>query len=257
MSHYYDKKGNPRHFEAKNGKPTTLREARKFDLYPSVTTIGQVRAKPALINWLQEQAALEAVSVENIAAYEAADFDAKVAWARNVIAQAREKTFAKADEGSAIHDALECWVTGQDAAIGEYLPICHAVDDLLKEHTGAGRSGDWNAEISFTNTELGYAGKCDLYNDKWVIDFKTKDGDVTDAKAYPDQAEQLAAYAYGLGVPNARLANIFISRDDGSVSFYEHKDPQAWNRFYHTLLLWQVVNKFGPLYEATLPKEAA
>ena len=84
------------------------------------------------------------------------------------------------------------------------------------------------------------------------MDFKTKDGDVTGTRGFPDQAEQLAAYAHGLKVPNARLANIFISRDDGSVSFYEYKKPaptEAWDRFYYTLQLWQVVNKFGPLYE--------
>jgi len=51
MGHWYDGEGNPRHFEGKDGKGTTLREARKLDLYPSVTTIGQVKYKFGLEKW--------------------------------------------------------------------------------------------------------------------------------------------------------------------------------------------------------------
>jgi len=48
MSQFYDKHGEPRHFEGKDGKRTTLREARKLNPFPSVTTINQIIAKPAL-----------------------------------------------------------------------------------------------------------------------------------------------------------------------------------------------------------------
>jgi len=36
MGHWYDKDGNPRHIT--NGRATTLRDARKHNLVPSVST---------------------------------------------------------------------------------------------------------------------------------------------------------------------------------------------------------------------------
>ena len=72
-------------------------------------------------------------------------------------------------------------------------------------------------------------------------------------RGWPEQAEQLAAYAHGLGYPNARLANVFISREDPTeVVWHEHKDDMAWERFRHTLMLWQVSKKFGPYYESLI-----
>lgn len=272
MSHYYRQDGSPAHFEAKGGKPTTLREARKLDLYPSVTTVGQVRAKPPLITWLQRQAAFEAWEwTQNNTPPEC--FSPNDDWANALIASAREKTFAKADDGSDIHAVLEVYFGGGEAheecvrVFGDDAPLalklCQRVEAVIADNCGA---REWVAEASFCNTELGYAGKCDLHSPArlapWVLDFKSKDGSVQGVRGYQDQDEQLAAYAYGFGIPNARRANVFISRDrdlwgtDEGVSFFEHTDDNAWNRFYHTLLLWQVCNKFGPLYERSLEAAA-
>ena len=51
QTHWYDQKGAPAYtVKAKDGsdRPTTLRDARKMNLAPSVTTILKVAAKPAL-----------------------------------------------------------------------------------------------------------------------------------------------------------------------------------------------------------------
>ena len=56
--HWYDRQGNPMYTViGKNGKErnTTLRDARTMNLVPSVTTILNVAAKPALNVWLQRQ----------------------------------------------------------------------------------------------------------------------------------------------------------------------------------------------------------
>ena len=56
-NHWYTRDGVPRYTViGKNGKErnTTLRDARTENLVPSVTTVLNVMAKPALIPWLQE-----------------------------------------------------------------------------------------------------------------------------------------------------------------------------------------------------------
>ena len=59
--HWYDRNGTPAYSViAKNGvpRPTTLRDARKLNLVPSVTTILNVAAKPALEAWKLNQICL-------------------------------------------------------------------------------------------------------------------------------------------------------------------------------------------------------
>jgi len=56
--HWYTKDGEPAYtIERADGKGfrnTTLRDAKKLGLLPSVTTILGVAAKPGLQNWLQQ-----------------------------------------------------------------------------------------------------------------------------------------------------------------------------------------------------------
>ena len=215
-----------------------------------MTTVGQVVAKFALTNWLQEQAALTAVeSIEFIAAYEAAEFGAeKIAWARTVVAASREKTMAKADAGTDIHDTLEFFQQNMDCK-HEDETMCAAVRMCIEANTGLDFFEDFKAETRFCDTEHGFAGMCDLHNEAWIIDYKSKDTVDKKTRGFPEQAEQLAAYANGLGYPDARLANVFISRSDPSqVVWFEHKDDLAWERFRHALMLWSVSKKFGPYY---------
>ena len=51
--HYYTRDGSPAY--TTNGRGTTLRDARKLGLKPSVTTILQVVDKAALTSWLVRQ----------------------------------------------------------------------------------------------------------------------------------------------------------------------------------------------------------
>ena len=64
--HWYDRQGNPMYTViGKNGKErnTTLRDARTMNLVPSVTTILNVAAKPALNVWLQRQVLMAALTL--------------------------------------------------------------------------------------------------------------------------------------------------------------------------------------------------
>lgn len=241
MSHWYDTTGEPRHFEGKDGKATTLREARKLELYPSVTTVLGIVDKYNLNLWMQREVAK--IAAEHAMSGYYAVYDDE--FANEVIKAHRETVAAKADDGTDIHGILESYFSG-DLVDSEHMELCQRVNGLIVENTGR---EDWIAEQRFCDTELGYAGMCDLHNDAWVIDFKTRDTVSDKDRGWPEQACQLAAYAHGLGVPDARIANVFIGRDDGNVCFYEHKDDTAWLRFLKALELWQVTKKYGPLYE--------
>jgi hypothetical protein len=259
MGHWYDKDGEPRHHEGKNGGDTTLREARKLELYPSVTTIAGVRHKEGLVRWLQEQAALAAGMKAIADGLEGIDIDKSFAWA--AIADAREQVEEKSDKGTEIHDLLEKFHDNPFDLTEDEQKLCYAIVDAIKNHTGLSLFDHFTPEARFCDTDLGYAGMCDLHTpvgtkvEEWVLDYKTKDEVTNKTRGYDEQAEQLVAYSHGLGIPQARVANLFIPRepdDEGNyfIKFYEHKNTEsAWQRFKHTLMLWQVLKKYGPYYE--------
>jgi hypothetical protein len=262
VSHWYRAKdGSAAHFEGKDGKDTTLRDARRLlkagdPIYPSVTTVLNVKDKPGLTQWLQEEAAMMAAhtAVHDMLVWgnDETNLDIRFSriWAKAVIMKTREKTFAKADAGTDIHDILEQFMLGNDVA-PEHMKMCNAVHMCLMENCG---EQDWVMEERFAS-ELGYGGMCDLHSQEWVVDYKTKDEVDDKTRGWPEQAEQLAAYANGLGVPHARLANLFVSRtppaegEPWGVKFFEHKDEYAWNRFKATLALWQISKKYGKAFD--------
>ena len=254
MSHWYDKDGNPRHFEGKDGKGTTLREARKLDLVPSVTTILGLLNKPALTAWIARECVgfahdnpYHEWSMQNAPPEPKNTFGAYFSdYAKWVVQKQREQTQAKADAGSEIHDALENW----PKVDGRFNPLGLSVEDIIMDETGL-CINDFVPERSFSDPNF-FAGMIDLSNDELVIDYKTKDGDVSKERSWPEQQMQLHAYDRGRG---RRLANIFISRDpelwgtDKGVKFVEvPNDPIIYQKFLTLVKFWQLDKKYGPHY---------
>jgi hypothetical protein len=256
VAHYYRQDGSPAHFEGKDGRATTLREARKLSLYPSVTTLENILDKPGLNKWKIDQ------HLETAAA-NAYENDVSVEeWRKSVRAETRERLDKAPDLGSSIHDALERFSNGE--SVSEHADAVSRVDILVHEHTGM-RLEDFIAEQSFVHP-LGFGGCVDLHiadirmlmdnwdrHEDWVIDYKTsgKGGDdFTKQKlAWPNHCRQLAAYREGLGLPHARVANVFISTVDDSVLFVEwpeEKVAHGWSVFQGIVELWQRINKFKP-----------
>jgi hypothetical protein len=65
-NHWYTREGAPQYtVEAAKGgqRNTTLRDARKMNLVPSVTTVLNVAAKPALLAWMQQQVLFAALTL--------------------------------------------------------------------------------------------------------------------------------------------------------------------------------------------------
>lgn len=246
--HWYDVNGVPRYtIVGANGKEraTTLRDARKDGLLPSVTTVLSVIDKPQLTAWKVRQGILAALTLPRLPEEPEPDY------LRRIMDDSQQQAQNAADEGTRIHDAIECDFLGR-AYPERYQPHVAAVMAKVAElFPGV---VDWIAERSFAHPS-GYGGKVDLHSPTTgiVIDYKGKDGDFTDGKrlAY-DQHWQLAAYQNGLGLKRAPCANLFVSRTHpGKVA--SHVWPsgdieEGLNVFLCALSLWKSLKGYDPSF---------
>ena len=237
-NHWYTRDGVPMYtVEAKDGsqRSTTLRDARKLDLVPSVTTVLGMAAKPALIAWMQQQVLMAALTLPR-----AAD-EGEDEYIKRIIRDSKEEGRAAADKGTEIHESIQGFF--EDKGYGKYPKETAVTAAKLHEKYG---QQDWIAERAFSH-ELGFGGKCDLHSLNGggiVVDIKTKDfSDPDSVVGYDEHMMQLAAYRVGLGVPEAACANIFVSRSvPGLAVIYEWTEEElqkGWAMFTHLLNFWQ------------------
>lgn len=239
MSHWYDAEGKACHFMiGANGKErdTTLRDARKLNLFPSVTEILNVAAKPALTNWLVEQAMMAALTLPKNEGESLDDFK------KRATKDSKEQALQARELGSAIHNDIELLYLGKE-------PLCHhdiAVRTQAKIAEYTGITEGWEAERTFS-TPLGYGGMIDLsHKDGWIVDYKTKDfHDPKKAVAYDEHGMQLSAYAHGVGMPDARKINVFVSTTADLVVIHEW-ESDYFDRFECLLKYWQLSKGYKP-----------
>lgn len=198
----------------KNGKEraTTLRDARKLNLFPSVTTIMSVQDKPMLTQWLINQL-LEHCVKHPYSPYEHIVEEYK----RLALVAMRKGGREAAERGTEIHNKLEKYFTiknnyEDDAGCINDKDWCYISNSLYTINEAFGLGG-WIPEATFANR--GFAGCVDLHHPSKhiIIDFKTKDKeDINDVEQYDDHKMQLAAYQAGLKMPsNTRMFNLFIN----------------------------------------------
>jgi hypothetical protein len=241
-SHWYTREGQPKYtVEAKNGnlRNTTLADARKLSLVPSVTTIIGCAAKPGLEAWKLNQMMLASMTLPR------APDEAEELYVQRVIKDSKEHARAAAQRGTEVHTALESWYEG--VMVADMVDYQMGTGKAVKEAFG---EPNWHSEKSFCH-ELGFGGKLDLHTedgDGIVIDFKTKE--FTDPKkvdAFDEHLMQLAAYRIGLNLPKARCANVFVSvTEPGLVVVKEWEQEElerGWVMFESLLNYWQAKNK--------------
>ena len=241
-NHWYTLDGAPMYTViGSNGRerPTTLRDARKLNLVPSVTTVLNLVAKPALVAWMQRQVLLSALTLPKRPDESEDDYLSRI------MDDSKEQGRAAADAGTEIHASVQSFFEGE-AYRPEHDPHVEATRKSLVEHFG---HQTWIAERSFSH-ELGFGGKCDLHCEAAIVDIKTKEfTDPEKVVAYDDHVMQLAAYRVGLGYPNARCANIFVSRSiPGLVKMIEWSEEdiqRGWRMFCLLLELWKEKTRFG------------
>ena len=250
--HWYAQDGSPAYeIEGKTGlRPTTLRDARKLNLSPSVTTIIRCADAPALNNWKQRQILMAALTLPKI---EGEDTET---YAQRIVRDSQEQANTARDIGTAIHGAIEKWLNWEPCDPTYGLHVTGA-GDALKTWCG---TDALRPERSFCHP-LGFGGKCDVYKKPslgldechpgYVVDFKSKDftGDKL-PDVYENHSMQLAAYREGFGMPDARGAIIYVSTSVPGLTHLVEIDQEelarGWNMFCALLTYWQNKNRYFP-----------
>jgi hypothetical protein len=221
--HWYTRAGEPCYtvLDAKGkDRPTTLRDARKRNLVPSVTGIIGLAAKPGLELWKANQLMLAALTLPRRADEPEKD------WLGRVKADAGEQAARARDRGEAIHGAIEAHFRGEPPA-DEYLLHVRGVLEVLAQHCGA---QEWLPEKSFAFD--GFGGKVDLHSHEWVLDYKSKEFDESSLpEIYEEHPMQLAAYALGLGrYPRARTGIVWVSASEPGLVVLDEIRPEELAR---------------------------
>jgi hypothetical protein len=200
-AHWYRRDGEALHFvESAKGepRPTTLRDARKLGLLPSVTNVLGVINKPELVEWKMTQAVLAALTLPRL------DGEGEDAFARRVVEDAQSRVRTAADFGSAFHAGAE--VVAKTLEVDQAAPYA-AWLNLHRDWFQANCVRVVWTERVLVNTALGYAGTADLLMEHQqhgltLVDYKTqgvKPG--YKARAYSSWCQQLAAYRRAIGNP--------------------------------------------------------
>lgn len=129
--HWYYPDGRPAYtIIGKNGKerPTTLRDARRLGLLPSVTMIANEGAKPGLENWKQRQVLMASLTLPHI------DGETDDAWVERILTDSKEEGEKAADRGTQIHAAIQAGFEGKPVPselMKYYLAVKELLDNLL------------------------------------------------------------------------------------------------------------------------------
>ena len=240
--HWYTKDGTPAYTTiGKTGeRATTLRDARKLGLLPSVTTINGMLSKAGLNSWLQQQVLLAALTLPRLPDEPEAD------WLSRVMQDSKSTGREAAERGTAIHAIIQGYFEQM------YMPEKPAyLDGIDKALADAFGNQPWISEKSFGHP-LGFGGKVDLMakpingqGDGFVVDFKTKETDLDKVDVYFEHEMQLAAYREGLGMPTARCAIVFVNALTNQVRLIEIEQDRlqkGWECFEHLLRVYQIKN---------------
>lgn len=254
-AHWYQRDGVPLHTVPSlkgEPRPTTLRDARKLGLLPSVTNILGVIAKPELTAWLQEQAVMAALTLPRNPGESEDDF------AKRVVADSQTTRDSAADFGTAFHAGAE--------RIAHTLEVDRA--DLLSSWLN--RYRDWyqaNAlvlrwtEKVLVHPEWGYAGTADLLIEHPVhgltlVDLKTMKclrtatgAAAPKPKPYKSWCYQLAAYRRALGEP-VKCMNLIVNSVEPSAPiehvWSEDEMETGWQAFVAAHRLWVIEKGYDP-----------
>jgi hypothetical protein len=238
-------------------RPTTLRDARKFGLLPSVTNILGVIAKPELTAWLQEQAVMAALTLPRIHG------ETEDSFAKRVVADSQSTRDCAADFGTAFHHGAD------EVAHNREVDAEHPAAAWLHHYRDWFKANVVRAfwtERTLVNPLFGYAGTADLLIDHAVhgltlVDLKTMkfpaargDARPTKPKPYKSWCYQLTAYRAALfeelGAP-VKCMNLMVNSVEPSAPvehlWSEGELDLGWCAFSAAMRLWVIEKGYEPL----------
>lgn len=196
-AHWYTVAGVAQHTViGANGeeRSTTLRDARKMNLLPSVTSILNVISKPGLEFWKQEQAILAALTLPRLDGEDTDKFAARVV--EDMEAQVEKA----ASFGTLIHAGIED-INSRGSAASFPPEIERWMDSYAAWRNASLIRYLGSEEVAVGD---GYAGRYDLLAEHaehgvCLIDFKTQNMKGGKPNFYDAWCSQLAAYRKALG----------------------------------------------------------
>jgi hypothetical protein len=220
--HWYEPDGKPAYtIIGKNGneRPTTLRDARKLGLVPSVTTIIYQAASPGLQRWKDEQLLMACLTTDRL------PDETESEYIDRIIKDSKEQSEKAKERGTYIHAVVQSGFEDKPLTKDDY-PYYASAKATLDKLCGA---IDWQCEQSFAVER--YGGKKDLEGGGYLIDIKTTTKDLTDIKTWPEHAMQLSAYDYD---KKNMCGILYINTDtaESKLIFIDEKElNKGWKMF--------------------------
>lgn len=260
-AHWYYPDGKPcfevPRADGKGNRKTTIADARKLGLLPSVTTILQIIDRPELLAWKIEQAVLAVVTSPRL---DGEQTDAFVHRVLNVDREQEQERNVAADMGKRIHDAIDMLMNN--------IPIS---DEIMPWVWPAFKAVEALGKMAYSEKAVvgeGYAGRSDLIQIQSptrivVWDWKTSKR-IPEKESWPDHQLQLAAYARAVQVdmfkfanfeklpnevPEIHTANCYISTlECGKFAIMQNPPwyPVFTNGFQPLLAFWQWQKNYKP-----------
>jgi hypothetical protein len=245
--HWYDQDANAFHtIVGKNGKErnTTLADAKRLHLFPSVSGILGVLGKDSLSDWKHRQITEAAFMTQP----KPGEFPA--AYHTRIIEAAFKQVGDAAERGTRIHKAIEQHFQGEayDYDLAVYV---EAVDCWLQTH-GVELI---RQEVRCCNIGEGFAGTTDAeiiaMGVRGILDFKTRKTKRGKAvEPYETQVMQIAAYANTVLPLDGVGVNVYISvTEPGRIdaTWYSREEvAEAWEMFKHCAALWRYMKGYDP-----------
>lgn len=236
--HWYHRDGSPAYtYINKKGeeKNTTLRQARKEGLLPSVTTIIRCVAAPGLENWKAQQVLMAALTTDR------KQDETEQQYIDRIIADANEQAKKAREKGTLIHAFVQSGFEGvplKSEAYRYYLSAKNTLENELNADI------QWTCEKSFATER--YGGKADIHSPNYLIDFKTTDKPVDGLKLWDEHYLQLAAYREGLGISGAVCGILYINSNtaESRLLLAEEKELGKGLRCFNALVEYYY-NKTG------------
>lgn len=236
-AHWYTADGHPQHDVPNASKPgqfrpTTLADAKKMGLLPSVTGIQGVIKKPSLDAWIQTQLVLAALTLPRNEGESLDDF------ARRVVQDGNAQSKAASAFGTRVHAMVETYLHRRDVDFPmtkEEKAYTEGFVTWEEEHGLEPK----DLERTFSTLKEGYGGTVDFIGKfmgvPTIIDWKTQNTKPDKAITfYEEWASQLAAYQHGVpGLQDYRLVSVAISSTEpGRIEYHVWPSPEdAWHVF--------------------------
>jgi len=245
--HWYTQEGESAHVViGKNGneRNTTVTDARKMGLLPSVTSVLSVAAKPQLQSWKEEQIIRACIKFPIL------EEESDEEYAKRILLESKKVTTEAALHGSLMHEQMEHILLGRDCS----------KDQKLQPYIKTFR--EW-AEDNIERTYwcekalvgAGYAGRCDAYvklkgiGDA-IIDLKNRKVNPKYDPFYDSDCAQLWAYRIASDNPQAACVSVVLAANDPETlvihQWSEEELHEAGIAFSAMLKVWAWSKKYNP-----------